>query len=80
MSRQYTVPGTMKSSSKGEMGLDAQATGKYDEWAGADQLQEVYEHVLNDRRPEAVGAIEKLAKHMDIKIERPDQFRKQTRR
>lgn len=60
------------------MELEARVTKMYDADAVADQLQEVYEHVLNDKRPEAVGAAEELAKQLNIKVERPDRF--QTRR
>jgi hypothetical protein len=40
----------------------------------AERLQQVYEYVLADRRPEAVGATESLAAALDVDIERPGQF------
>lgn len=46
----------------------------------AEQLQQVYEHVLNGQRPEAVGATEQLAQELDIDVKRPSRFPSQTRR
>ena len=40
----------------------------------AERLQKVYEYVLADRRPEAVGATESLAAALDVEVERPGQF------
>jgi len=58
----------------------AQTAGEFDEEAVAEQLQRVYEYVLDDRRPEAVGATEQLAERLGIEVERPDRFLKQTSR
>lgn len=52
--------------------LNAQTAGALDERAVAEQLQQVYEYVLDDRRPEAVGATEQLAEQLDVEVERPD--------
>jgi hypothetical protein len=54
--------------------LDARMKEAFDEGAVAEELQQVYEYVLSDRRPEAVGATECLAEQLDIDIERPDGF------
>lgn len=62
------------------MDLDHRATWIYDKRTVTAQLQEVYEHILNDRRPEAIGATEKLAEQLDIKIKRSDQFPGRARR
>ena len=51
-----------------------------DHRAVAEQLQRVYEHVLNGKRPEAVGATEQLAEDLDIDIRRPDRFPNRARR
>jgi hypothetical protein len=48
--------------------------------AVAEQLQRVYEHVLNGRRPEAVGATERLAEQLDMELERPGRFHGQADR
>ncbi|MEF8863957.1 MAG: hypothetical protein V5A40_19745 [Haloarculaceae archaeon] len=54
--------------------LEARAGEAFDEGAVAEELQRVYEYVLSDRRPEAVGATECLAEQLGIDIERPDGF------
>lgn len=46
----------------------------------ATQLQQVYEYILNDQRPEAVGATERLAQQLNIDLERPPRFPEQARR
>ena len=53
---------------------DAVAAGDLDEGEVAEQLQQVYEYILHDRRPEAVGATERLASQLDMHLERPDGF------
>lgn len=52
--------------------LDTRTTGELDERAVAEQLQQVYEYVLDDRRPEAVGATEQLAEQLGVEVERPE--------
>jgi len=53
---------------------EAPTAGDLDEREVAEQLQRVYEYILHDRRPEAVGATERLANQLDVHIERPDEF------
>ena len=53
---------------------ESRARAEFDREVVADQLQRVYEYVLNDRRPEAVGATEKLAERLDVSVERPARF------
>ena len=38
----------------------------------AQQLQQVYEYVLEGRRPEAVGATEQLAEQLAVEVHRPE--------
>jgi hypothetical protein len=38
----------------------------------AEQLQQVYEYVLEGRRPEAVGATEQLAEKLAVEVHRPE--------
>ena len=45
-----------------------------DQEAVAGQLQRLYEHILADRRPEAVSSTEVLADQLGVEIERPDRF------
>jgi hypothetical protein len=47
------------------------ATGGGEDEVAA-QLQRVYEYVLQGRRPEAVGATERLAEELAVDIERPE--------
>jgi len=54
--------------------LRAQTAGELDEDAVAEQLQQVYEYVLDDRRPEAVGATERLAEQLGVEVGRPGRF------
>ena len=58
---------------------DVVTAGDVDRDEVATQLQQVYEYVLNNRRPEAVGATERLARQLDIDIERPPRFSERTR-
>lgn len=53
---------------------EALTAGDLDEGEVAEQLQQVYEYILHDRRPEAVGATERLANQLDMHLERPDEF------
>lgn len=46
----------------------------------AEQLQQLYEDILNGKRPEAVGSTERLAEQLDIEIKRPQQFPERVRR
>lgn len=53
--------------------LDSRIGTGFEQDAVATQLQQVYEHILEGKRPEAVGATERLANQLDVEIERPDQ-------
>lgn len=44
------------------------------------QLQELYEDILDDQRPEAVAKTERLADQLGIDIERPSDYPERTRR
>jgi hypothetical protein len=60
--------------------LHALTARDLDEEKVAEQLQRLYECVLNDRRPEAVGATEQLADQLGVRVERPDGFPRRARR
>jgi hypothetical protein len=44
------------------------------------QLQQLYEWILDDQRPEAVAETERLADRLGIDIERPSGYPERTRR
>ena len=66
MSRGDSVGETTEPDSQSGAGLEQDAI--------AAELQQLYEHVLEGKYPEAVGATEQLARQLGIEIERPDRF------
>jgi hypothetical protein len=54
----------------GRVEPDAPVAGDGEEVA--EQLQQVYEYVLEGRRPEAVGATEQLAEQLAVEVHRPE--------
>jgi hypothetical protein len=60
--------------------VEAVSKGGMDQDQVSMKLQQVYEYILNDQRPEAVGQTEELAQLLDIEIERPPRYPGRERR
>ena len=64
----------------GGVTFEAVSKGAVDRDRASIQLQQLYEYILNDQRPEAVGQTEELAQLLDIRIERPARNGRRKRR